>query len=146
MARENPVYTSMSSRSWKRLDPVAFRLALEASPLCYAAAWSELDIDSLARLYNTEITSILDHLGNADQKRWAELIIEKRWGATMVLTEPDAGSDLASLQSLAATMGGDVPDMPGRQPQLSKRGECQGDEKSQREGMHLLFGNLRPHL
>lgn len=62
MVRECPVYTSTSSRSWKKLDPVAFRLALEASPLCCAAVWSELDIDGLARLYDTEITSILDRL------------------------------------------------------------------------------------
>ncbi len=38
--------------------------------------------------------AILDHLGNEDQKRWARLMIDKQWGATMVLTEPDAGSDV----------------------------------------------------
>ena len=38
--------------------------------------------------------AILDALGNDDQKRWAELMIENGWGATMVLTEPDAGSDV----------------------------------------------------
>jgi alkylation response protein AidB-like acyl-CoA dehydrogenase len=38
--------------------------------------------------------AILDHLGNADQKRLARLMIDHQWGATMVLTEPDAGSDV----------------------------------------------------
>jgi alkylation response protein AidB-like acyl-CoA dehydrogenase len=38
--------------------------------------------------------AILDSLGNEDQKRWGQLMIDKRWGATMVLTEPDAGSDV----------------------------------------------------
>ncbi len=38
--------------------------------------------------------AILDHLGNAEQKRIAEIMIERQWGATMVLTEPDAGSDV----------------------------------------------------
>ena len=40
-------------------------------------------------------------LGNADQKRLAELMIEKRWGATMVLTEPDAGSDVGAGRTKA---------------------------------------------
>jgi alkylation response protein AidB-like acyl-CoA dehydrogenase len=39
---------------------------------------------------------IVHDLGNATQKRWAELMVEKQWGATMVLTEPDAGSDVGA--------------------------------------------------
>lgn len=38
--------------------------------------------------------AILDNLGNDDQKQLARIMIEKQWGATMVLTEPDAGSDV----------------------------------------------------
>lgn len=60
MVRESPVYTSTAKRSWKRLYTVAFRSALEASPLCSADAWSELDNDGLAQLYDTETTEILD--------------------------------------------------------------------------------------
>jgi alkylation response protein AidB-like acyl-CoA dehydrogenase len=40
--------------------------------------------------------AILDELGTADQKRLAELMLEHKWGATMVLTEPDAGSDVGA--------------------------------------------------
>ncbi len=40
--------------------------------------------------------SILDHLGNAEQKKWAQLMVDREWGATMVLTEPDAGSDVGA--------------------------------------------------
>jgi hypothetical protein len=40
--------------------------------------------------------AILDELGTADQKRLAELMLEHQWGATMVLTEPDAGSDVGA--------------------------------------------------
>jgi alkylation response protein AidB-like acyl-CoA dehydrogenase len=43
----------------------------------------------------------LHHLGNADQKRLAELMVDKRWGATMVLTEPDAGSDVGAGRTKA---------------------------------------------
>ncbi|QSB05391.1 acyl-CoA dehydrogenase [Natronoglycomyces albus] len=34
--------------------------------------------------------------GTEEQKEWAKLFIEKQWGATMVLTEPDAGSDVGA--------------------------------------------------
>lgn len=37
---------------------------------------------------------ILYDLGNEQQKHWATLAVERDWGATMVLTEPDAGSDV----------------------------------------------------
>jgi alkylation response protein AidB-like acyl-CoA dehydrogenase len=38
--------------------------------------------------------AILDHLGNEEQKKLARIMIDQQWGATMVLTEPDAGSDV----------------------------------------------------
>ncbi|MFC4334147.1 acyl-CoA dehydrogenase [Salininema proteolyticum] len=34
--------------------------------------------------------------GTEEQKQWAKIAIEKQWGATMVLTEPDAGSDVGA--------------------------------------------------
>jgi alkylation response protein AidB-like acyl-CoA dehydrogenase len=40
--------------------------------------------------------AVLDELGTPDQKKLAELMLEKGWGATMVLTEPDAGSDVGA--------------------------------------------------
>ncbi|MBO0870826.1 MAG: acyl-CoA dehydrogenase, partial [Micromonosporaceae bacterium] len=40
-------------------------------------------------------------LGNERQQRWAKLIAEKRWAATMVLTEPDAGSDVGAGRARA---------------------------------------------
>jgi len=45
--------------------------------------------------------SILDSLGNADQKKIARLMIDQQWGATMVLTEPDAGSDVGAGRTKA---------------------------------------------
>ena len=40
--------------------------------------------------------SIVDHLGNEEQKKWAQIMVDREWGATMVLTEPDAGSDVGA--------------------------------------------------
>ena len=45
--------------------------------------------------------AILWHLGTPEQKRFAELAIEREWGATMVLTEPDAGSDVGAGRAKA---------------------------------------------
>ena len=41
------------------------------------------------------------HLATDEQKGWAELFIDKLWGATMVLTEPDAGSDVGAATTKA---------------------------------------------
>jgi alkylation response protein AidB-like acyl-CoA dehydrogenase len=39
--------------------------------------------------------------GTPEQKEWARLFVEKRWGSTMVLTEPDAGSDVGAGRTRA---------------------------------------------
>jgi len=44
---------------------------------------------------------VLWDLGTAEQKRFAEQAIEAEWGATMVLTEPDAGSDVGAGRTRA---------------------------------------------
>jgi alkylation response protein AidB-like acyl-CoA dehydrogenase len=44
---------------------------------------------------------ILHDNGTAEQKRFAELAIDRGWGATMVLTEPDAGSDVGAGRATA---------------------------------------------
>jgi alkylation response protein AidB-like acyl-CoA dehydrogenase len=43
--------------------------------------------------------------GTPEQRRWAELIVERGWGATMVLTEPDAGSDVGAGRAKATPAG-----------------------------------------
>ncbi|WP_147944115.1 acyl-CoA dehydrogenase [Microbispora hainanensis] len=44
---------------------------------------------------------LLFELGTPEQKRFAELAVERHWGATMVLTEPDAGSDVGAGRTKA---------------------------------------------
>lgn len=39
--------------------------------------------------------------GTEEQQRWARFMIERGWGATMVLTEPDAGSDVGAGRTKA---------------------------------------------
>ncbi|MCT9934074.1 acyl-CoA dehydrogenase [Planotetraspora sp. A-T 1434] len=44
---------------------------------------------------------LLFDLGTDEQKRFAEMAVERHWGATMVLTEPDAGSDVGAGRTRA---------------------------------------------
>jgi len=44
---------------------------------------------------------VVHTLGTEDQKRLAGHMVENRWGATMVLTEPDAGSDVGAGRAKA---------------------------------------------
>ncbi|ORX00140.1 acyl-CoA dehydrogenase [Mycolicibacillus trivialis] len=45
--------------------------------------------------------NILYHLGTDEQKKWAITAAERGWGSTMVLTEPDAGSDVGAGRTKA---------------------------------------------
>jgi alkylation response protein AidB-like acyl-CoA dehydrogenase len=44
---------------------------------------------------------VLHREGNERQKAWAKLFVDKHWGSTMVLTEPDAGSDVGAGRTRA---------------------------------------------
>ena len=44
---------------------------------------------------------ILFEEGNEEQKKIAQIAVDKQWGSTMVLTEPDAGSDVGAGRTKA---------------------------------------------
>ena len=51
---------------------------------------------------------VVDELGTDDQKRrYLQNILDKHWGGTMVLTEPDAGSDVGAGTTKATHVAGD---------------------------------------
>jgi alkylation response protein AidB-like acyl-CoA dehydrogenase len=52
-------------------------------------------------LSGPNMAQVLYRNGTDEQKRWGELMIERAWGATMVLTEPDAGSDVGAGRTKA---------------------------------------------
>ena len=90
-------FNALMDSEWWRLDLPEHLGGSGAPPsLRWAAAELMLGANPGAFLFMSGpgFAAILDALGNEDQKRWGELMIEKRWGATMVLTEPDAGSDV----------------------------------------------------
>ncbi|HWD04617.1 MAG TPA: acyl-CoA dehydrogenase [Amycolatopsis sp.] len=68
-------------------------------------AASELILGANAPLFmylaGPNFAMIVNNNGTAEQKRWAQFMIDRQWGATMVLTEPDAGSDVGSGRTKA---------------------------------------------
>ncbi len=53
--------------------------------------------------------------GNDRDKRIAQLIVEREWGTTMVLTEPDAGSDVGAGRTKATANDDGIVEHRGRQ-------------------------------
>jgi len=51
------------------------------------------------------MANIVFHIGNQQQQHWAALAVERGWAATMVLTEPDAGSDVGAGRTKAVDAG-----------------------------------------
>ncbi|WP_354697713.1 3-methylmercaptopropionyl-CoA dehydrogenase [Paraconexibacter sp. AEG42_29] len=56
---------------------------------------------ALMYLAGSAFAGILHDLGNEEQKHWATMAVDRNWGSTMVLTEPDAGSDVGAGRTKA---------------------------------------------
>ncbi|MCB9658402.1 MAG: acyl-CoA dehydrogenase [Sandaracinaceae bacterium] len=86
-------------------------------------------------LFGTFIATIIDRLGTEAQKeRYVRQMLEKRWGGTMVLTEPDAGSDVGAGRSKAVHVEGDVWQIEG-----TKRFITNGDFDGPDNIVHLVL-------
>ncbi len=69
----------------------------------WAVAEMVLGANPAVHLYSTgpAFARLVYELGTDEQKQWAQVWAQKRWGATMVLTEPDAGSDVGAGRTSA---------------------------------------------
>ncbi|MBM4279230.1 MAG: acyl-CoA dehydrogenase [Deltaproteobacteria bacterium] len=84
--------------------------------ICWAA--NEMLVGSNAPVafyaFGTFIARIIDELGTeAQKKRFVRPIIEKLWGGTMQLSEPQAGSDVGEARTKAKHVEGDVWHLTG---------------------------------
>jgi alkylation response protein AidB-like acyl-CoA dehydrogenase len=101
-------FKALMDSEWWRLDLPEHLGGTGAPPsLRWAASELLLGANPAAFMFMSGpgFASIVDSLGNADQKRWAQLMIDNGWGATMVLTEPDAGSDVGVGRTKAIDNG-----------------------------------------
>src|SRR4051794_7989752 len=93
----------MDSEFW-RLDLPA---GLDGTPAPRMFWWAlaELVLGSNAPVWmyasGPSFANTLWQEGTPEQKEWAKLFVEKRWASTMVLTEPDAGSDVGAGRTRA---------------------------------------------
>ena len=83
------------------LNWAAAELLTGANPTAYLYATGEL----MARVLFEE--------GNDEQKKVAALMLDRNWGGTMVLTEPDAGSDVGAGTTKATPIEGDLYHIEG---------------------------------
>jgi alkylation response protein AidB-like acyl-CoA dehydrogenase len=88
-------------------DKVGLDEALGGTPMPKALMWALhehiLGANPAVWMYagGAGFANILYNLGTEEQKKWAVLAAERGWTSTMVLTEPDAGSDVGAGRTKA---------------------------------------------
>lgn len=106
-----------------------------------SVAWAAFEFGAGANanlqfyLFGAFLSRVISELGTPSQKaRFLPHMLEKRWGGTMVLTEPDAGSDVGAGRTKAKHVGGDVWEIEG-----VKRFITNGDFDSVENIVHLVL-------
>src|SRR4051794_19198186 len=97
-------YAVWQDAEWWRLETFpTLGGTLAPRSLVWSIAEMVLGANPAIWMYNCgpAFANIIDQLGTAEQRKIAQLIIDRRWGATMVLTEPDAGSDVGAGRTKA---------------------------------------------
>ncbi|GAA0506967.1 acyl-CoA dehydrogenase [Saccharopolyspora subtropica] len=97
-------YRQIVDGEWWRLS-LPDELGGYGTPPSVVWAAAELVLGANPPIYlymaGPSFATILWRNGTEEQRRWAKLMIERGWGATMVLTEPDAGSDVGAGRTRA---------------------------------------------
>ena len=92
-------YRAFTDSGWDRLG-LTTELGGPGLPpsIVWAANEMVLGANPAIHMYaaGPAFAGIMHRLGNTDQRRLAELAVERHWASTMVLTEPDAGSDVGA--------------------------------------------------
>ncbi|MFJ4962405.1 Acyl-CoA dehydrogenase [Streptomyces sp. ADI96-02] len=93
----------MDSEYWRLGVPEEIGGTTAPRSLIWAYAELLLGANPAVWMYSSgpAFAGILFDEGNDEQKKIAEIAVEKQWGSTMVLTEPDAGSDVGAGRTKA---------------------------------------------
>ncbi|MEU1890886.1 acyl-CoA dehydrogenase [Streptomyces pristinaespiralis] len=93
----------MDSEYWRLGLPEEIGGTTSPRSLIWAYAELLLGSNPAVWMYSSgpAFAGVLFDEGNEAQKKIAEIAVEKRWGSTMVLTEPDAGSDVGAGRTKA---------------------------------------------
>ena len=88
-------------------DKLTISEELGGTPMPSAISWALqehiLGANPAVYMYamGAAFAGIFHNLGTEEQKKWAKLAADRGWGSTMVLTEPDAGSDVGAGRTKA---------------------------------------------
>jgi alkylation response protein AidB-like acyl-CoA dehydrogenase len=97
-------YRAYMDAEWWRLD-LPVEAGGVAAPRSLWWALVELIQGAQAPVYmfggGPAFGGLLYRMGTPEQRRIGQIMIDRRWGATMVLTEPDAGSDVGAGRTKA---------------------------------------------
>jgi alkylation response protein AidB-like acyl-CoA dehydrogenase len=97
-------FRAMRDAEWWRLETLP-ELGGQLVPrtIVWAVAEQFLGANPAAYMYGAgaPFAGIIYANGNETQKKLAQLLVDRGWGATMVLTEPDAGSDVGAGRTRA---------------------------------------------
>ena len=97
-------FAAFMDAEWYRLD-LPPELGGTGAPRTLAWGVAELILGANPAVWmysgGPSFAQVLWRLGTPDQKRFAEQAIERKWTATMVLTEPEAGSDVGAARTRA---------------------------------------------
>ena len=93
----------MDAEYWRLTIPEELGGQPAPSTLNWAVAEMVLGANAPIWMYacGPSFASIVHKNGNERDKRIAQHMVDRRWGATMVLTEPDAGSDVGAGRTKA---------------------------------------------
>ncbi len=93
----------MASEFWRMDLPESLGGTLAPRALWWAIAEQILGANAPVWMYSSgpSFAHVVHVEGTEEQKKWAKLFIDKQWGSTMVLTEPDAGSDVGAGRTRA---------------------------------------------
>lgn len=97
-------YQSWMDAEWWRLQlPAALGGQEAPSSLIWSLGELVLGANPAVWMYSagTAFARVVYENGNDRDKKIAQFMVDKRWGATMVLTEPDAGSDVGAGRTKA---------------------------------------------
>ncbi|HYO41258.1 MAG TPA: acyl-CoA dehydrogenase [Nocardioidaceae bacterium] len=106
--RMNPAFADsyrafMDSEWWRLQLPTELGGTPAPASLVWATAELVLGANPAVWIYASGpgFAAVVHRNGNDRDKRIAQHIVDRRWGATMVLTEPDAGSDVGAGRTKA---------------------------------------------
>lgn len=97
-------YRSYIDGEWWRIDaPEELGGTVIPASVRWAIAEMVLGSNPAVHIYasGASFAQVAYVLGNAEQKKMAKHMVERDWGSTMMLTEPDAGSDVGAGRAKA---------------------------------------------